>query len=810
MYIFGRESQTFNVDEVIKLAKTCEYDVYTTDIDDFISILDKTRVLWRVGGKYYQEAFSLLVKDGEMSVESITLALDSLYQLLSKDELYKRLEGDFGKTKALDCLEYRHATLSQRFAPLGVLLHVTAGNVFLGAIDSFIMGVLTKNVNIVKLSSQNSGVPLLFAKSILEVDTCHILSDKFAFLVWRGGTKSIEKSFKEKVNAIITWGGEDMVRAYQEDLPSKVKLINHGPKISFHLIDKYYADHFLDYDLLVHDIITWEQKACANSQNIFLASDIDKSLFAKNLAGAFERAYPRPELSSDEYVELEKDYALAEYYSFLSGDESIKTNNYQILFDHEPLNSSATNRSVKIKVFKSRQDLVKMLKSFSFYLQTCGLGVDKNAYAKYCQDLIFCGVNRITSVGGMLNSQEGAPHDGSFSLLELTRVCSVEDLTTPKDLLSKLDVPYYENYHNLEEIPFTTGDVFQQYPISSSEKLLNSNLNAGHTFSSGGTTGNPKFIHYAYEEFNYICKLLGRSYLLNGLQKNANIANMFMAGNMWSSFTAVQKALEYCEVNQFPLGGQMDLGEAATIIKKFNIKILFGLPSLIVKLANFAPDLDIKTIFYAGESFHSKAIEHLKTCWGTENFHSAGYACVDIGPIGYQDSSCVDTEHILFDGLKLEVINGEGIISSCIRKNMPVIRYKTGDRIEIISDNYGKIKFKLMGRVDQLINIWSSRFSIQDIEKFLLNKYGIENYQIILNTKKINKILCDTLEIVVEESDQLNQHRLLFELYESLSDLKATHCFDDIKENFSLSSRPFIFAKKTGKLKKIIDNRFLD
>src|SRR5690606_2217208 len=115
---------------------------------------------------------------------------------------------------------------------------VTAGNVFLSAIDSLIMGFLTKNISLLKVSSQNKYFPLYFAKKLNDFDREKILSNKFAVLHWKGGDQKTESLIKTKVNAILAWGGEEMISSYQKDLPAHVKLLDFGPKISLQVISK--------------------------------------------------------------------------------------------------------------------------------------------------------------------------------------------------------------------------------------------------------------------------------------------------------------------------------------------------------------------------------------------------------------------------------------------------------------------------------------------------------------------------------------------------------------------------------------------
>jgi len=805
MYYFGLTSDSLTIDNVLNISREKELSFQSISVEKIIDTLELCQSQWREGSLFYQKAFTYLKESEEYDDREIKSLLSTFYHLLSKEELLKRVLADFKKSDVLDGYTSVDHYDGKIYAKAhGLLLHITAGNVFLGAIDSLLMGILTKNISIVKLSSNNTFIPLLFAKSLSEVDKDFVLCDKFALINWKGGDKAIENTLKNEVDAIITWGGEEMVKSYQENLPARVKLINHGPKISFHVLTKRYVEEHLSYDSIVKDIITFEQKACANSQNIFLEKGIDKNVFAQKLSTAFDKEIKRKTLSRDEYVELIKDAALADYHEFETGDKNILRDDYQILFDHHILNPTALNRSIKIKEFDDSISLSIMLKKFSFYLQTCGLGAIGDELNLYKRHLAYAGVTRVTNIGSMLESLSGSPHDGGFSLMELTRICVDESRADINDFVNSTLKPSDRSRSFSDIIPMGPTEIEKKSLIKSDELLALKDV-PGYIFSSGGTSGNPKYAWYSYEEFNQTATLLGKSYLLNGLKRGERVGNLFMAGNMWSSFSAIQKALEYSQAIQFPMGAQMCASEIEKVILGFQIKTLFGLPGLLLDLCNKSPFLKIKKIFYAGESFSESSKVFISDRWGVEEFISAGYASVDVGPIGYQDSSCHGSEHFLFDGLKLEIINEEAVVTSMIRKTMPVIRYRTGDKVELLPSIDGRVKFRLLGRVDQKICIWSARIELSDLAT-ILRHFSIDMFQLILK----HETICGQLEEILEIRSAVNEAfyvKILEDLYYNLKDLNETQSFDFFQKRVVLNDEVIEKSHKTGKFKHIIDLR---
>jgi len=168
-----------------------------------------------------------------------------------------------------------------------------------------------------------------------------------------------------------------------------------------------------------------------------------------------------------------------------------------------------------------------------------------------------------------------------------------------------------------------------------------------------------------------------------------------------------------------------------------------------------------------------------KSVWNVKSVHSAGYASVDVGPIGYQTHDCSLNEHYLFDGLNLEVIDGEAIVSSTIRKSMPVIRYKTGDKIEIIPHS-DKVKFRLVGRIDDMVYIWGSRISLSVIKDALYSS-GLDNelpFQICLSTSK-NAV--DNLKIITDKL--ISKDTFVKELFILSEDIRNTLTLEHVLAN---------------------------
>lgn len=659
------------------------------------------------------------------------------------------------------------------------------------------MGFATKNLSIVKVSSQNTYFPLWFAEKLKQFDTNSILADKFSVLHWKGGDEKTESFIKSKVNAIVAWGGEEMISSYQKNLPGHVKLLDFGPKISVQVVSvKGLHGRSLEViaQKVVDDIVPWDQSACASPQNLYLQNGIDQELFLNALNKAFDKAPPRGHIDEDEATEILKEKYRG-YYSELMENGVLKSGKEHLLHleENQLLKPSPLHRSLIIKRFSSPSELASLLEPFSYYLQSCSYLLSDEEKNLFLNELCTTGIKRFAPLGTITWGMEGAPHDGRFVLREL--VTFIGDEARAQD--------YGEDFN-------ITSDA------STLKNYFNNNSHPqGYIFSSGGTTGEPKYLHFSNEEFDHMSDMLALNFRLQGVKPGMIVANLFVAGNLWSSFICVERALEKIGAIQLPIGGLCSSENILMYLKKFQPDVVMGIPSMLVMNAEYCAlkneSVHIPKVFYAGEALSEVRREYLKKIWGVEVFGSAGYASVDAGVIGYQCSSCGPGEHHVFSDLvKLNIVNGEGVVTSIARNTLPIINYRTGDRIEWIDDcSCGRSdkRFKLAGRIDNIIQIWSCRIQTGDIESSL-SEAGIRTYQIHISEAPSQNTVREKITIQYEGEQDIDRDKLLLDLYERSRDVKDTIKYSVFRENMELVRVDTVERNgRTGKISIIRDSR---
>lgn len=784
MFYFGQFDNEFREDLLIQASTQSQ------DLALIIQALSELKAIWKEDSDFFNKAFSLLKFKTDLNEKSILETLKIMPEIFDEKNLLERIKGDFSNLEVLDSFAKESSFKANVFvSPLGKLLHVSAGNVFLGVLDSLIMGLLTKNINIVKVGSRNEDFVRVFCESLMSAKNKEVLLDKIAFISWKGGDEELEKKVLSHVDGVILWGGQEAIDAYRKKMSFNQKLISFGPKVSFGVI---YQDFVSDelYPKIAMDTLRWKQAACSNAQIYFVHEAIDPKLFIKNLYKAFNE-FEEVELNigEDEQVERLMEINRSKMSSFKTGVDSLYNENFILHFlGDSSMSFSILNQSLKIISFKDIKDLKRKIKPFSSYLQTCALGTFENRKI-LLTELSNTGIKRFTTPGKMTQGGLGVPHDGKYALRELVHFIVDESLDDFDFTVKSLQ----KNQKALNQV--ISDQDLKNKKISKSKDFLNPNMTPGPYFASGGSTGEPKYCSYSYDDFDKVSGLLSENFKDLGLCESDVVANLFMAGNMWSSFLSIYKTLEKVNCYQLPIGGLVSDEDAIKFIMDFSANVLIGVPTKISSILKYFIDHNINhkidRVFYAGERFSDEQFEYIKSHFDCEIF-SAGFACVDTGIIGIQSQDCYKDEHILLEGVEVEQVGDKQVLKSTLRSNMPVINYELSDKL--IFDKNNPRKFRLSGRVDRVIQLWGCRFGHDDLQK------ALNNTSAQFKISKDNKLI-----INICASEQINFTK---NFYEITDDVRKTINFEEFKSKLVFETKDYFVNPKTGKTPLVIDERF--
>ena len=412
--------------------------------DEILAVFSRLSRAW--ADPMYQkrrEAIDALSRNSDLSAEFIKAVFEEFAKIIAPEYLLSKLEGELASPDIQGKLAaQREANIQLIVQPAGQVLHVASGNVFVACIESLINGILTRNINFLKMSTDDRDFPVLFAESIREFDKEKAVSRRLAVLWWRGGDEAVEGLFKQNMDRIVFWGGPEALKNWERGLGESAVLIRHGPKISFGVVSRagLKSAHLSNLtDNIALDIAIWDQRACNCPQMLFVEESVpvsDMKDFTGSLSESLKKmngTFPPARRSDDEYVEVLKARELATAAHLVSGAPvsviGPETFDWTIISEEGGVGEfepSPLSRTIIIRRYPSLKALSGLFRGHSFYLQTIGYCLDESEIPEYAMKLSSLGVTRLCPFGVMAIPVAGTPHDGTFALRDLTRFAVVE------------------------------------------------------------------------------------------------------------------------------------------------------------------------------------------------------------------------------------------------------------------------------------------------------------------------------------------------------------------------------------------------
>lgn len=423
--------KVYSTAEQNQLLGTLEEDInrtremFTLDSETVINAAD------RLGKMIADGAFDGLAAEflKETDGEYLSLAAEFLKGDNLRFRLKKELGKNFGKPRSFNP-PYGIKETEVRTVPLGTLFHIAAGNMDALPAFSVMEGLLTGNVNILKLPQADSGLTVEIFRRLIEIEP------KLAPFVYIFDTPSSDmeamKKMAEIADGIIVWGGDEAVSAVRRLAPVGAKLIEWGHRLSFAYISGY-SDKERELTALAEHIIKTKQLLCSSCQTIFIDTErmSDVQDFCKEFLPYLERAAEK--FSFDEigaYAEM----TLRRYTDRLEGHIG-KKDRSRTYFNGRKCSITACTDSlcelsymygnVLVKPL-TREKLLPELRRVKGYLQTAGLICRRNYRDELTDVLIRAGINRVTTAGNMSVTFCGESHDGEYPLRRYVRVVNIE------------------------------------------------------------------------------------------------------------------------------------------------------------------------------------------------------------------------------------------------------------------------------------------------------------------------------------------------------------------------------------------------
>ncbi|AEW98566.1 acyl-CoA reductase [Streptantibioticus cattleyicolor] len=627
--------------------------------------------------------------------------LDEVAAALDREALERKVRRELGGLRP-DRLTRPDAreTVYEAWAPVGLLAHVAPGNAASVAPLSVVEGLLTGNLNVLKVSASDSPLALRILAELGAADPTGRVAERIVALRFPSARREWLRLMCAHADAVAAWGGEEAVAAVAELVPPGCRVVEWGHRISFAYLTTRAAADDGTLDALAGDVCRFEQQACSSPQVVYLdtAEPDEVFAFAERFAARLAKvsgrhpAAPssvaeRAEVTTTELVaRLEEHLGLTRVFAAEDGS-------WRVLADSRPaLTASPLHRSVWVKPLP-RHEAIATLRPMRRYLQTAAVGGGPAEAAEVARVLLAAGVTRITPVGSMPDGYPGEPHDGVYPLQRYSRRVAVRAEGAGWDAVACLDdlaaPPVLP--------PAPTGPLLGKADVQRALATLD-DRHAHLYFRSGGTTGAPALSVFTNADYDHQMRVAADGLLAAGFDPARDrAANLFYCGAMYGSFISFFSVFERLNATQIPMAAGTDHAAVAEALVAYRVDTVFGMPSYLWQLFHAEADRlraygGIRKVFYGGEHFTARQRRVLTEEFGVEVIRSAAYGSTDLGPLGYQcTSSEGSVHHVLTDLHTLEVLDreedrpvapgepGRLVFTSRARLGQRLERYEIGD-----------------------------------------------------------------------------------------------------------------------------------
>jgi phenylacetate-coenzyme A ligase PaaK-like adenylate-forming protein len=685
---------------------------------------DPTSVVW--------QRVDVHLRASGLGDEQIADTIAEISQFLRREGLERKVLAELGDAEPhrLARTDFRRAVY-ETWAPVGLLVHVASGNSALVGIASLVEGLLAGNVNVVKVSGQDTLLTHLLAEALCEHDSSGHIAAHVIVLRFSSARADWLTAMCTPADAVAVWGGEEAVSGVSAHVQAGCRLIEWGHKISFGYLT---ADAWADPSTLVDlatSVCLLDQQACSSPQLIYLDTDDQAELtsFAQRFVpflDAESRQQPTAVLDRADQAEITTATLVAELESHLGITEVYQApdRSWRILVDTRPgLRASPLYRTVWVMPLP-RNRAVAVLRPMRRYLQTAGVAASVTDTAGLAQILFTAGVLRVTPVGAMLDGYDGEPHDGVYPLQRYSRRLSVTGDAR------------FAPYANLDDlIPARVTAAVQPPPstvLQGKADLVA--LAAGvpaelaqlHLFT-GGSTGEPTPAIFDYPSWRVHVRRLGEGMIASGLNvRTDRVMNLFYSGKMYGSFLYCSDMLQAIGAAHFPMAGGDDLEAAARAIVDYRVTTLMGMPSYLWRLfrkqaETLRSQAKVTKIFYAGEHFPEEQRRFLQQEFGVELITSFAYATTELGTLAH---GCAHSQgsvvHLYSDLNTVELLDeddrpvsgnvpGRLVFTPLWRRSVDINRFDTKDLARWVPGpcDCGRLtpRIELLGRTGDIMRV---------------------------------------------------------------------------------------------------------
>lgn len=807
-YIFGKWVKdspltASDVREIITEASLHRRTCAAYPTDRILRLLGKLRELW-INPEYQirKDVEKTLPEITGFSPEMLSLAFSELDALFNPELLEKKIMTEFRGIPRATGWKYDSMTkTSLNWQPLGTMLHVLSGNVFLVSAGSLVAGLITGNVNILKMSSAEKVFLPRLIESLIDCDEDGVISKTIAVVDFESANSAVVDEFKNLVDGIVVWGGEEAVKAYRNNLPAKTRLIVFGPRLSLAVVtgDGLEEMGFQNTaDKLADEISIWDQNACTAPQVCYVEGDDNTNRLARLLASSLDKvsvSLPQGQVDFDAAIEIRKIRTVSEMAESKGEGLLLESRNgldWTVIIDRDKIvQPSPLYRTIRLVPYDDINDVLSAIGDLRGYIQTVGLVAASRNRIDLMTKLAQSGALRILDPGQMSGGEMDDPHDGAYDLPQFMNLVFSRSLKTGDDyetmdfaaqearfelinerlrrLIDKARLSEFyrqrlngvavETVSDLLRIPVLTREDMEKNSPPGSTALCTGSFEGGYVSRSGGSTGEPKYSIYDAYDWDEMIGNAVRVFRAMGIKKGDRVANCFIVGNLYGSFVSFDHINCRAGVTSFAFGNEVKPEVFIDNWKKFNINVVMGVPSTLIPLLREAKRLEksftMPKVLYAGSPLSRIDYDWFKNELGT-GIISSVIGANDGGEIAFQCSEMHGAIHHTIDDYNyIEIVDeddrpvpdgqpGRILITSLLKFAVPLIRYEIGDEGRIIPGKCacGRTMriLEYIGRSDDIITLGLLNIRHRDFSS-AISCFPVSEYQIVARSTEKGELL---------------------------------------------------------------------
>lgn len=430
-----------DLDAVKKYLMEKKRQIHDMRVDDIIGLMSEVGKLW--GNKEYplrRKLIDIIMKKDGSSKEMVELGIKYVSEMYSEENLKGITDADLcGSRYVLDRfinIYKENPSIMVHAQPMGIVGHWLSGNTLVAGQISLMRTMVTKNVNIIKVSSKEKYFLPIFLESFKDANYRNeknilfngsMLTDTVFAIFFDSKDKECNRELSMASNLRVARGGREAINTIINlEKQYGTEDVIYGPKYSFMVIGREYMEseelcrNIAEKAAL--DFSIWDQYACTSPHVAFVekGGKVSPLEFARMLGEYMRKVagiLPNGSVSCDNSPNIINNRI---EYDFLQKAVYPETTAWTILYSDNKKEMPNPIFSRVAHVF-AIDNVFETIPLINRYKQSVGLALKGEKRDRYAEECTYCGVERCIPVGLMNTMPVGSPWDGFFNCNRMVR-----------------------------------------------------------------------------------------------------------------------------------------------------------------------------------------------------------------------------------------------------------------------------------------------------------------------------------------------------------------------------------------------------